>query len=118
MRAEPRLILTRGNPWFLTRGNPWFPREPPPSSSRGGTHGSPESPLILRATRRTRAGPPAGQSPAPAAAVSRTCELEHCQVPVHFPLRELDPVFVPLLPLELDVAVEDVRAEGLPGQVR
>src|SRR3954464_9918254 len=37
--------------------------------------------------------------------------LEHREVLVHLPLRELDAVVVPFLPLQLDVAVEDVRAQ-------
>jgi ribose-phosphate pyrophosphokinase len=35
--------------------------------SRGGTRGSPASPLLLRSARMSRTCPPAGQSPAPAA---------------------------------------------------
>src|SRR5262245_10573110 len=43
---------------------------------------------------------------------------EHRQVLVELPLRELHPVFVPLASLELDVAVEDMRAQCLPDQIR
>src|SRR5258708_38937925 len=42
---------------------------------------------------------------------------ENRQVLLHLPVGELDAVLVPLLPLQLDVAVEDVRAEGLPGEL-
>src|SRR5436305_7300548 len=40
------------------------------------------------------------------------------QVLVHLPLGELDAVLVPLLPLQLDVAVEDVRPERRPHELR
>src|ERR1700756_2167945 len=43
---------------------------------------------------------------------------ENGEVAVEFPLAELDAVLVPFLPLQLDVAVEDVRAEGLAGELR
>src|SRR6266511_2335009 len=43
--------------------------------------------------------------------------LEHCQVPLLLPVCELYAVLVPLLPLQLHVALEDVRAEGLPRQI-
>ena len=38
---------------------------------------------------------------------------EHRQVPLELPLGELNAVVVPLLPLQLDVAVEDVWTERL-----
>src|SRR5581483_860499 len=44
--------------------------------------------------------------------------LQDCEVLLHLPVGELDAVFVPLLPLQLDVAVEDVRAERLAHQLR
>src|SRR4029077_13470089 len=34
--------------------------------------------------------------------------LQDGEVAVHLPLRELDPVLIPLLALDLDVAIEDV----------
>ena len=43
--------------------------------------------------------------------------LEHAEVAIQFPLRELNPVLVPLLPLQAHVVVEDVIAEGPPHQV-
>src|SRR5215470_18455268 len=43
---------------------------------------------------------------------------EHGQVSIELPARQLDPVLVPLLSLELHVAVEDVRPQRLSGQLR
>src|SRR5204862_8228868 len=43
---------------------------------------------------------------------------ENGQVPFEFPARELNPVLVPFLSLQLHVAVENVRPERLSGQLR
>jgi hypothetical protein len=42
-------------------------------------------------------------------------QLQNGQVPLQLPFGELDPVLVPFLPLELHVAVEDMRTERLAG---
>src|SRR6185437_5394736 len=44
--------------------------------------------------------------------------LEDGEVLLELPVRQLDAVVVPLASLQLDVAVEDVRSEGLSRQVR
>src|SRR5688572_23963644 len=44
--------------------------------------------------------------------------LENRQVAVQLPLRHLDAVVLPLLPLDLHVAVEDVLAEGAQHELR
>src|SRR6266516_754741 len=41
---------------------------------------------------------------------------QHGQIPVALPIGELDAVLVPFLAFELDIAIEDVRAERLPHQ--
>src|SRR5918999_1867746 len=43
---------------------------------------------------------------------------EYRQVPVQLPLGDLDAVVLPLLPLDLHVAVEDVLAEGAQHELR
>ena len=58
----------------------------------------------------------ADRPPRPAAA--HRVRLEHRQVAVELPLGDLHPVVLPLLPLDLDVAVEDVLAEGAEHQLR
>src|SRR5437870_10296811 len=49
---------------------------------------------------------------------ARDSGLENGQVLLHLPVGELDAVLVPLLPLQLDVAVEDVRSERLAHELR
>src|SRR5207342_2069611 len=44
--------------------------------------------------------------------------LQDCQIAVELPLRQLDPVVVPLLALDLDVALVDVIAERPLHQLR
>src|SRR5215218_3492159 len=44
--------------------------------------------------------------------------LEDGEVPIVLPLGDLNPVVLPLLPLDLDVAVEDVLAEGAQHELR
>ena len=44
--------------------------------------------------------------------------LEDGEVPIELPLGDLNPVVLPLLPLDLDVAVEDVLAEGAQHELR
>src|SRR4029079_6060890 len=44
--------------------------------------------------------------------------LEHRQVLLELPFSELYPVLVPLCSLQLDVAVEDVRAERFANELR
>jgi hypothetical protein len=75
-------------------------------SARPSAPRTPFTTSTSRAPRPTRAAPGTSRSP-----------LEHAQVPVEFPVGELDAVLVPLLPLQLDVAVEDVRAERLPREL-
>src|SRR6267142_2476805 len=43
--------------------------------------------------------------------------LEDRQIPVELPARQLDAVVVPLLALQLDVAVENVRPERFPREL-
>jgi hypothetical protein len=43
--------------------------------------------------------------------------LQHGQIALALPGRELNPVFVPLFPLQLHVTVKDVRAERLAGEL-
>src|SRR4029453_11709534 len=44
--------------------------------------------------------------------IPQSNRLEDREVPVELPLTHLDPVVLPLLALDLDVAVEDVLAES------
>src|SRR5439155_10331348 len=44
--------------------------------------------------------------------------LQHGEIPLELPARQLNAVLVPLLALELDVAVEDVRAERFAREFR
>src|SRR5581483_1575617 len=57
----------------------------------------------------------AGREPPPI--IRRSRALKNREVLLHLPVGELDAVLVPLLPLQLDVAVEDVRAEGPADEV-
>src|SRR5260370_29369394 len=66
--------------------------------------GTPRSAVRLARLRRGRAASDCDRS-------------ENGEVLLHLPVGELNAVLVPFLPLQLDVAVEDVRAEGLLRQL-
>ena len=113
--AEGRLCRPRGH-------------EPPRSAeggARGGTMGFPprlydHEPPRRRPAVGRQSGPATrkkGTGPFPNTAPRRVRFLERPEIPVQLPFRELHPVLVPLLPLQLDVAVEDVRAERLAGEL-
>src|SRR5262249_12742124 len=69
------------------------------------------SPRSKRGDHRDPRRGSGGWSGPPAAAW--TNDLQDSQVLLHLPVGQLDAVLVPLLPLQLDVPVEDVRAERL-----
>src|SRR5262245_45662730 len=74
------------------------------------------SPRSNRGDHRDSRRGSGGWSGPPAAAWIN--DLQDSQVLLHLPVGQLDAVLVPLLPLQLDVAVEDVRAERLAHERR
>src|SRR5688572_24468405 len=102
--GQPRVISAlRG--WRGPMGEPWVP---PSRNDHGPPPGTRDRPSDTGRAARLAARPAL-----PILRVSTTVvqSLQGAQVLLLLPLRDLDPVLVPLAPLELDVAREDVVPE-------
>src|SRR5487761_162310 len=94
-----------------------LPDEEPPQPASTGSASSRVAPIDARGRVRTIGEPYIAPRPE-ALGLAIRGPLQDREVPVELPLGHLDPIVLPLLALDLDVAVEHVLAERAQHQLR